>query len=114
MSLPTAPEIAHDASKTLQHQLYYSGEILEIAFDSLRGYKEQSIACVSYECVENDSFNMFFYSYLDSTVHLAYLLLKMLERWATTQGEIYVRKRQPTKKKTVKSRSISALTFLCA
>ena len=44
MSLPESPDFAHETSQTLQHQLYYSGEILEIAFDSLKGYKEQSIA----------------------------------------------------------------------
>jgi replication fork protection complex subunit Tof1/Swi1 len=45
MSLPSSPDFAHEASRTLQHQLYYNGEILEIALDSLKGYKEQSIAC---------------------------------------------------------------------
>ncbi|KAF9516043.1 hypothetical protein BS47DRAFT_1443938 [Hydnum rufescens UP504] len=70
------------ASKTLQHQLYYNGEILEIALDSLKGYKQQSIA------------------YLDSTIHLSYLLLRMLERWAKTQGEMYVRSKKKKKKIT--------------
>lgn len=44
MSLPESPDFAHEASQSLQHQLYYSGEILEISFDGLKGYKEQSIA----------------------------------------------------------------------
>ena len=46
MSLPESPDFAHEASQSLQHQLYYSGEILEISFDGLKGYKEQSIAYV--------------------------------------------------------------------
>lgn len=33
-----------DAAETLQHQLYYNGEILDLSFECLRTYKEQSIA----------------------------------------------------------------------
>ncbi|KAH7337412.1 timeless protein-domain-containing protein [Rhizoctonia solani] len=69
-------EATQEAAETLQHQLYYNGEALDVALDSLRNYKDQSIA------------------YLDSAVHLAYVLLRMLEKWAHSQGEIYVRKRK--------------------
>jgi hypothetical protein len=40
--------------------------------------------------------------YLDSSVHLAYLLLRMLERWARTKGEMYVRKTKKAKRKSKK------------
>jgi hypothetical protein len=33
-----------EAAETLQHQLYYNGEVLDLAFEGLQGYKEQSIA----------------------------------------------------------------------
>ncbi|KDQ07544.1 hypothetical protein BOTBODRAFT_192367 [Botryobasidium botryosum FD-172 SS1] len=80
MSHPNSPEAAIETAQTLQHQLYYSGEILDLAFDCLRSYKEQSIA------------------YLDSTVHLGYVLLRMLEKWAKST-EMYVRKKKNVKKK---------------
>jgi hypothetical protein len=44
MSLPTSGEAFNEASQTLQYQLYYDGEILELSFEMLKGYKEQSIA----------------------------------------------------------------------
>lgn len=47
-------------------------------------------------------------SYLDSTIHLAYLLLRMLERWAKTQGQMYVRKSKKAKKKSRKGWSLLA------
>jgi replication fork protection complex subunit Tof1/Swi1 len=33
-----------EAAGVLQHQLYYNGEILDLAIDSIQGYKEQSVA----------------------------------------------------------------------
>ncbi|KAG9103444.1 Topoisomerase 1-associated factor 1 [Ceratobasidium sp. 370] len=69
-------ETIQEAAETLQSQLYYNGEALDVALDSLREYKEQSIA------------------YLDSAVHLAFVILRMLEKWAHSQGEMYVRKRK--------------------
>lgn len=74
-----------DAARTLQQQIVYNGEVLDIAFESVRTYKEgtQSLA------------------YLDASVHLAYALLRMLERWGKRQGkgEMYVRKKAKPKKK---------------
>lgn len=37
-----------EAAEILQHQLYYNGEILDLAYDGLLGYKEQSVASVSF------------------------------------------------------------------
>lgn len=72
-----------EAADLLQQQLIYNGEVLDIAFESLRGYKEgtQSLA------------------YLDSSVHLAYALLKMLENWGKAEGrDVYVRKAKARRK----------------
>ncbi|KAG8689963.1 Topoisomerase 1-associated factor 1, partial [Ceratobasidium sp. 395] len=81
-------EAVQEAAETLQSQLYYNGEALDVALESLRGYKEQSLA------------------YLDSAVHLAFVLLRMLEKWANSQGEMYVRKR----KKKAKARKAQGVT----
>lgn len=37
-------EALMEAAETLQHQLYYNGEIMDMCIDCLRTYKEQSIA----------------------------------------------------------------------
>ncbi|KZW03785.1 timeless-domain-containing protein [Exidia glandulosa HHB12029] len=71
-----------EAAEALQHQLYYNGEIMDLAFDSLKSYKEQSLA------------------YLHATVHLAYTLLRMLEDWGKTKGEMYVQKKKKKKTKS--------------
>ncbi|KAH7926892.1 timeless-domain-containing protein [Leucogyrophana mollusca] len=70
-----------DAAEVLQQQLIYNGEVLDIAFESLRTYKEgtQSLA------------------YLGASVYLAYALLRMLERWGKENaggGNVYVRKKK--------------------
>ncbi|KAF8893088.1 timeless protein-domain-containing protein [Infundibulicybe gibba] len=73
----------NDAADLLQQQLIYNGEVLDIAFESLRTYKEgtQSLA------------------YLDSSIYLAYILLKMLEKWSKVKGgAAYVRKRKLRRK----------------
>jgi replication fork protection complex subunit Tof1/Swi1 len=53
----------------LQQQLVYNGEVLEIALESLRAYREGTQAL----------------AYLDAAVHLSWALLRMLEKW--TKGE---------------------------
>lgn len=82
-----------EAAEVLQQQLIYSGEVLDVTFDSLRTYKEgtQSLA------------------YLNSSVYMAHALLKMLERWTKGKGkdEVYVRK-----KKTGKERKKKGMYFL--
>lgn len=74
----------NEAAELLQQQLIYNGEVLDIAFESLRSYKAgtQSLA------------------YLDSGIYMAYALLRMLEKWSKAKsGEMYVRKKKPKKKK---------------
>lgn len=82
-----------EAAQTLQHQVIYNGEILDISIDSMRAYKDgtQSLA------------------YLDSSIHLAYALLKMLEKWGKKggSGEMYVRK----KKKKARRKSCSPVSM---
>ena len=74
-----------DVAEVLQNQLIYNGEVLEIALDSLKAYKDGTQSLV----------------YLDSSVHLAYALLRMLEKWTKVGGgrEMYVRKKARRKRK---------------
>ncbi|KAH9931521.1 timeless protein-domain-containing protein [Fomitopsis serialis] len=81
---PVASEA--DVADVLQQQLIYNGEVLDLAFDSLRAYREntQSLA------------------YLDSSVHLAYALFRMLERWGkkrSGKGEMYVRRKEKARRR---------------
>jgi hypothetical protein len=78
-----------EAAETLQHQLIYNGEVLDIAFESLRNYKEgtQSLG------------------YLEKSVGLGYALFRMMERWAKGKGAgdgMYVRRKKAGKKKVSK------------
>ena len=74
-----------DAAEVLQNQLIYNGEVLEIALESLKLYKDGTQSLV----------------YLDSSVHLAYALLRMLEKWTKVGGgrEMYVRKKARRRRK---------------
>ncbi|KAI0827274.1 timeless protein-domain-containing protein [Trametes gibbosa] len=74
-----------EAARLMQQQIVYNGEVLDFAFDSIRAYKPraQSLA------------------YLDASVHFAYVLLRVLERWEKRRGkgEMYVRKKARAKKR---------------
>ncbi|KAI0073615.1 timeless-domain-containing protein [Panus rudis PR-1116 ss-1] len=86
------PTIA-DAAQTLQQQIIYNGEILDISLESMRTYKEgtQSLA------------------YLESSVYLAYSLLRMLEKWSKRgSGEVYVRKKTKKKRKAKQNHDTEA------
>lgn len=77
-----------EAADVLQQQLIYNGEVLDIAFESLRSYKPGTQSLV----------------YLDSSIYLSYALLKMLEKWSKSKGgDVYVRKRKAKKRKSTKS-----------
>ena len=79
-----AGEELHEAAALLQQQLVYNGQVLDAALDGLRVYKDGT-----------QSLN-----FLRSSVHLAYALMRMLEKWAKTTGDgSYVRKRVKPKKK---------------
>ncbi|KAA1474618.1 timeless-domain-containing protein [Dentipellis sp. KUC8613] len=81
----------HEAAELVQQQLIYNGQVVDAALDGLRVYKEgtQSLA------------------FLHASVHLAYNLFKMLERWGKAKGEAYVRKRaKPRKKRKSKAAAV--------
>ncbi|GJJ14718.1 hypothetical protein Clacol_008985 [Clathrus columnatus] len=88
MSSVSDPNLS-EAAEVLQHQLYYNGEVLDLAYDGLLGYKEQSVA------------------YLDSAVHLAYVLLRMLEKWGKQKGDVYVRRRRTRAKNRRQRKGVS-------
>jgi replication fork protection complex subunit Tof1/Swi1 len=74
----------HEAAALLQQQLVYNGQVLDAALDGLRVYKDGTQSL----------------SFLRSSVHLAYALMRMLEKWAKTIGDgLYVRKRAKPKRK---------------
>lgn len=77
-------EELHEAAVLLQQQLVYNGQVLDAALDGLRMYKDGTQSL----------------TFLRSSVHLAYALMRMLEKWAKTTGDgSYVRKRVKPKKK---------------
>jgi len=83
-----------EAARLLQQQLIYNGDVLDIALESLRSFKEGT-----------QSLN-----YLDASVHLAYALLRMLERWGKqNSGAMYVRKKKATRRTKGKGNSRSDL-----
>ncbi|KAI6124102.1 timeless protein-domain-containing protein [Pisolithus croceorrhizus] len=84
-----------EAARLLQQQLIYNGDVLDIALDSLRSFKEgtQSLA------------------YLNASVYLAYALLRMLEKWGKqNSGAMYVRKKKASKKKKGKGSTVHGTT----
>jgi replication fork protection complex subunit Tof1/Swi1 len=67
-----------EAADVLQQQLIYNGEVLDISLASLKSYTPGTQSLM----------------FLDSSVHLAYALLKMLEKWGKSKGsETYVRQK---------------------
>ncbi|KAF8064919.1 timeless protein-domain-containing protein [Lyophyllum atratum] len=85
-SADIADPVLREAADLLQQQLIYNGEVLDIAFESLRSYKTGTQSL----------------TYLDSSVYLAYALLRMLEKWSQGKGkggDMYVRKKKTTKKR---------------
>ena len=74
-----------ETAETLQQQIIYNGEILDIAFEAMRNYKQGTQSL----------------TYLDASVHLGYSLLKMLERWGKQSGgkDVYVRKKKKVRRR---------------
>ena len=92
----TGSEELHEAAILLQQQLVYNGQVLDAALDALRAYKDgtQSIA------------------FLRAGVHLAYAVMRMLEKWARTTGEgSYVRKRAKPKPKRKRVKATGTVFF---
>ena len=93
----TGSEELHEAAVLLQQQLVYNGQVLDAALDALRAYKDgtQSLA------------------FLRAGVHLAYAVMRMLEKWARTTGEgLYVRKRAKPKPKRKRVKATGTVFFL--
>lgn len=86
-----------EAAELLLHQLIYNGEVLDISLDSLRFYKEGTQSL----------------TYLDSSVHLAYSLLRMLEKWSKKSGDgTYVRQKTSKRKKKRRGSSPGELRLI--
>ncbi|KAI0293651.1 timeless protein-domain-containing protein [Multifurca ochricompacta] len=81
----------HEAADLLQQQIVYNGQVLDAALDGLRVYKDGTQSL----------------TFLSASVHLAYALMRMLERWAKKTGDgSYVRKRaKPKRKQKTKGRN---------
>ena len=95
----TGSEELHEAAVLLQQQLVYNGQVLDAALDALRAYKDgtQSLA------------------FLRAGVHLAYAVMRMLEKWARTSGEgSYVRKRAKPKPKRKRVKATGTVFFFFA
>ena len=73
--------IAH-AAEVLQIQIIYNGEVLDASLESLRVYKEGTQSL----------------TYLDSSVHLAYALLKLLEKSSKNGGAGLVRRKKAARR----------------
>lgn len=71
-----------DAAEILQTQIIYNGEVLDTSLESLRVYKEGTQSL----------------TFLDSSVHLAYALLKLLEK--CSKGAGLVRKKRAARSKS--------------
>ncbi|KAL4067395.1 timeless protein-domain-containing protein [Scleroderma yunnanense] len=89
MSLSVISDSTFDeAARLLQQQLIYNGDVLDIALESLRSFKEGTQSL----------------TYLSASVHLAYALLRMLERWGKeNSGAMYVRKKKVSRRKKGKA-----------
>ncbi len=65
-----------DTAEILQNKLYYDADTLELCANLLRRYTDQS--------------NKF----LDAIVHLAYVMLRMLEKYSKSKAYMFVRKKK--------------------
>lgn len=65
-----------ETAEILQNSIYYNYDILDSSLTVMAQYKDQSIA------------------YLDSVIHFAYVLLRMLEKYSKNKGFMFVRKKK--------------------
>ena len=65
-----------DTSEILQNKLYYDADTLELCANLLRRFDRQSN------------------KYLDAIVHLAYVMLRMLEKYSKSKAYMFVRKKK--------------------
>ncbi|WVR08981.1 hypothetical protein IAU60_006041 [Kwoniella sp. DSM 27419] len=74
-----------EVAESLQDKIYYNGDILDSSLSVISQYKDQSVA------------------YLDSVVHFAYVLLRMLEKYSKNKSYMFIRKRKAAKKKRIEA-----------
>ena len=91
MSSSSSGEVSRPA-RILQQQIIYNGEVLDIALESMRAYKDGTQSLV----------------YLTSSVHMAYALLRMLEKWNKGKGGGETLVRRKVKKKRTKGQKAIA------
>ncbi|OCF42971.1 topoisomerase 1-associated factor 1 [Kwoniella heveanensis CBS 569] len=70
-----------DVAEIVQNNLYYNGDILDSSLSVISQYKDQSVA------------------YLDSVIHFAYVLLRMLEKFSKNKAFMFIRKKKAARKK---------------
>ena len=84
-----------EVSEILQNKLYYEPATLEIVFKLMTTYTHQPI------------------KYLDTVIHLASILLKMLERYSKNTNYMFVRKRAAKNAKQKKAQGQSSRAAVC-
>ncbi|WRT69168.1 uncharacterized protein IL334_006152 [Kwoniella shivajii] len=77
----SAEEEDIEVAEIVQNNLYYNGDILDSSLSVISQYKDQSVA------------------YLDSVVHFAYVLLRMLEKFSKNKAFMFIRKKKAARKK---------------
>ncbi|WVQ93115.1 hypothetical protein IAU59_000179 [Kwoniella sp. CBS 9459] len=70
-----------EVAEIVQNNLYYNGDILDSSLSVISQYKDQSVA------------------YLDSVIHFAYVLLRMLEKFSKNKAFMFIRKKKAARKK---------------
>ncbi|WVW79467.1 hypothetical protein I302_101436 [Kwoniella bestiolae CBS 10118] len=70
-----------EVAEIVQDNLYYNGDILDSSLSVISQYKDQSVA------------------YLDSVIHFAYVLLRMLEKYSKNKAFMFIRKKKAARKK---------------
>ena len=92
MSSEIADFTLREAADVLQQQLIYNGEVLDISLASLKSYTPGTQSL----------------TFLDSSIHLAYALLRMLENWGKSKGdETYVRQKTSKKRRRKTGRPLN-------
>lgn len=81
-----------EVSEILQNQLYYNGDILDASLQVVAGYTTQSLG------------------YLESIVHFAYVLLRMLDKYSKNKTFMFMRKRKASRKKRLGAEKAKAAT----
>lgn len=105
-----------DVAEILQNKLYYEAETLEMVVTLITRYSSQSYKCValplafvsSLDSKEGRLTSFHERRYLDSVMHLAYTLLRMLEKYSKSKAYMYVRKKKAGRAAAKKKRQKSA------